>query len=203
MSSRPQMQFNGLWPTMLARRTLPDFERPTADLVTYILDQEAREPDFTARYQEQNFFATAHSAVIWLKNHIDQTASALIAQSGVKDMPEWRLFSWYNVNRYGDHHAPHTHPHAYLSGTYYVQLPPELPTEDDPNVYPACIAFYDPRNSANMISVGSEPDAQSAYIVRPTPGSLLIWPSPVQHAVHPNLSSDLRITISFNLIIKK
>jgi ectoine hydroxylase-related dioxygenase (phytanoyl-CoA dioxygenase family) len=54
-----------------------------------------------------------------------------------------------------------------------------------------------------MITTGSEPDSRPVYRVTPSPGTLLIWPSPLQHAVYPNLSGDLRISISFNVIVDK
>lgn len=201
MSAAPRMTFNGVWPTMLVRRRLPGFDAPTAGLAAYILDQEAREADFTARYQEQNFFSVDHPAVRWLKDQIDQTAGAFLRHAGIERPLKWTLFSWYNVNRYGDHHAPHTHPRSYLSGTYYVRVPEEPGHADNPLARPGCISFYDPRTGAGMISVGSEPDGRSTHVVRPVSGTLLMWPSPVQHYVHPNLSDELRITISFNLII--
>jgi hypothetical protein len=40
-------------------------------------------------------------------------------------------------------------------------------------------------------------------VVQPSAGTLLMWPSPMQHAVHPNLSEELRITISFNLYVDR
>ena len=52
-----------------------------------------------------------------------------------------------------------------------------------------------------MVTVGSEPDARAAHVVRPSAGTLLMWPSPLQHYVHPNLSEEHRVTISYNLIM--
>lgn len=201
MSAAPRMEFNGVWPTMLVSRQLPGFEQPTAGLAAYIYEQEAREVDYTARYREQDFFASRNWAVQWLKNQFNLSATAFLRQAGIERKLSWRLFSWYNVNRYGDHHAPHTHPGSYLSGTYYVRMPLAPAHIDDPMAQPGCISFYDPRNGANMITVGPESDACAAHVVRPSAGTLLMWPSPVQHYVHPNLSDEHRITISFNLMM--
>lgn len=200
-SAAPRMAFNGVWPTLLIKRRLAGFEQPTAGLAAYIVEQEAREADYTARYQEQNFFASEHPAVRWLKDQVDQTATAFLLQVGIAGGLKWTLFAWYNTNRYGDHHAPHTHPRSYLSGTYYVRVPPAPASVDDPRAQPGCISFYDPRTGANMIAVGTERDARASHVVRPTPGTLMMWPSPVQHYVHPNLSAEPRVTISFNLIM--
>jgi len=197
----PRMAFSGEWPTLLVCRRLPGFERPTAGLAAHILEQEAREADYTARYQQQSFFSSERSSVRWLKDQIDQTTTAFLRQVGIERDLSWTLFGWYNTNRYGDHHAPHTHPRAYLSGTYYVRVPPAPASVDDPRARPGCISFYDPRTGANMITVGPEPDARAAHVVRPSAGTLMMWPSQLQHYVHPNLSEEHRVTISFNLMM--
>jgi uncharacterized protein (TIGR02466 family) len=199
----PRMEFNGVWPTMLVRRQLSGFEQPTAGLAALILEQEAREADYTARYREQDFFLIERPAVRWLKDQIDQTTISFFLHVGIERALSWRLVGWYNTNRYGDHHAPHTHPRAYLSGTYYVRVPPAPASVDDLRAHPGCISFYDPRTGANMITVGSEPDARAAHVVRPSAGTLMMWPSPVQHYVHPNLSEEHRVTISFNLMMNR
>ena len=201
MSAAPRMAFNGIWPTLLVSRRLPGFEKPTAQLAAHIIEQEARQDDYTARYLEQSFFASEHPAVGWLKDQVNQTVTAFLRQIGIERPLTWKLPGWCNINRYGDHHAPHTHPRSYLSGTYYVRVPPAPESVDDPAARPACISFYDPRTGANMVTVGAEPDARASHLVRPSDGTLLMWPSPVQHYVHPNLSQDQRITISFNVIM--
>ncbi len=201
MSAAPRMAFNGVWPTLLVKRRLPGFEQPTEGLAAHIAEQEAREADYTARYQEQNFFASTLPAVGWLKAQIDQTARAFLRHVGIERTLTWTLFAWYNTNRYGDHHAPHTHPRSYLSGTYYVRVPPAPAEIDDPRARPGCISFYDPRTCANMITVGPESDGRAAHLVLPSAGTLMMWPSPLQHYVHPNLSEQHRVTISFNLLM--
>jgi uncharacterized protein (TIGR02466 family) len=197
------MAFTGLWPTLLITRRLPDFEKPTAGLAEHIYQQEAREADYTARYQEQNFLAGDRPAVRWLKDQVNQTTTAFLRHVGIERPPSWKLHSWYNINRYGDHHAPHTHSGCYLSGTYYVRVPPDPANLDDARARPGCISFYDPRTGANMITAGTEPDARATHTVRPSAGTLLMWPSPVQHSVHPNLSREHRISISFNIIMDR
>ncbi|MGF1610571.1 MAG: putative 2OG-Fe(II) oxygenase [Kiloniellales bacterium] len=37
---------------------------------------------------------------------------------------------------------------------------------------------------------------------RPSPGLLLLWPAFLFHFVHPNLSREPRISISFNVVLK-
>jgi uncharacterized protein (TIGR02466 family) len=84
-----------------------------------------------------------------------------------------------------------------------VQVPSAPAALDDPLARPGCISFYDPRTAANMITVGPEPDARAVHTVQPGAGMLLMWPSPLQHQVHPNLSQEQRITISFNVTLER
>jgi uncharacterized protein (TIGR02466 family) len=193
------MEFSGVWPTFLVRRQLAGCEQPNEALKKLIAQQEARRADNTARFREQDFFSGDNRAVRWLKDQIDQTAAGFLRHVGVTWPVFWTYTGWYNVNRYGDHHGPHNHPRCTMSGTYYVRVPSDQEHVEDPLARPACISFYDPRTGANMVTVGTESDARPAYVVSPTAGTLLMWPSPVQHSVHPNLSREHRISISFNL----
>ena len=36
----------------------------------------------------------------------------------------------------------------------------------------------------------------------PEPGLILLWPSFLHHLVHPNLSEDARVSVSFNVLLK-
>lgn len=115
----------------------------------------------------------------------------------------WSLNGWGNVNRLGDYHDPHNHPHAYLSGTYYVRVPAERALlHSRADVRPSCITFYDPRGAVNMNAIKDDPQVEPEFTVAPTPGTILLWPAFIMHFVHPNLSEQARISISFNLMVK-
>ena len=66
---------------------------------------------------------------------------------------------------------------------------------------PGCITFYDPR-LANMGAIRDDPQSEPELIVSPAAGMILMWPAFVMHFVHPNLSDEARISISFNLMLK-
>ena len=52
-----------------------------------------------------------------------------------------------------------------------------------------------------MLAHGGEAISQREYTVRPTPGTLLLWNSFLNHSVHPNLSETARVSISFNIAL--
>jgi uncharacterized protein (TIGR02466 family) len=100
---------------------------------------------------------------------------------------------WANLNPPGTGHRLHSHRNNYLSGAYYLQVQEGADT----------INFFDPKPQAGVIRPHpSEPTAENTEVasVRVTTGSLLLFPAWLQHAVDPNRSGKLRISLSFNLM---
>jgi len=99
---------------------------------------------------------------------------------------------WINVMQKGAIHAPHIHPHAVISGTYYVGVPPKS----------GAIRFEDPRLGLMMAAPPKKPKARaenrSFVDVEPKPGMLLLWESWLRHGVETNGARGKRISASFN-----
>lgn len=99
---------------------------------------------------------------------------------------------WINVLEPGGHHAAHIHPHAVVSGTFYVALPKGS----------NAIRFEDPRLAFMMAAPPRKAGARLAnrtfVTLSPEPGTLFLWESWLRHEVPANNSKDLRISISFN-----
>ena len=99
---------------------------------------------------------------------------------------------WVNVMNKDAVHAPHIHPHAAVSGTYYVTVPPGS----------GAIRFEDPRLPLMM---AAPPRRKTARLenrtfvdIQPKPGLLLLWESWLRHGVEPNRARGRRISVSFN-----
>jgi uncharacterized protein (TIGR02466 family) len=102
---------------------------------------------------------------------------------------------WANINPRAGFNAVHTHPNSFLSGVYYVKVPQNSGE----------LRLMDPRVQ-NLILVPDREDNipeeycnQQDYI--PSENKLLIFPSYVPHLVFANESRDLRVSISFNIIL--
>lgn len=186
------MKFLDLWPTILIRRRLPGYEEPNAQLVALIEAMDRRSKQLTTRYQGADFLAIDDSAVRWLRGAIDDTVDAYFKESGMDYPIRWSLQSWPNINRRGDYHAPHNHAWCYLSGTYYAKMPGDGS---------GAISFYDPRSSVNMLIPGVQGAGRPEYRLQPDPGTLLLWHSSLNHLVHPSVSDETRISISFNIVL--
>jgi uncharacterized protein (TIGR02466 family) len=195
--------FLSLWPTQFLRRRLPGHAAANEALLGLIEGLEAEARDLTTDYRARNLLALEHPAAAWLRDCVNVTAVDYLRRVGMGYAVNWTLQGWANVNRFGDYHDPHNHPHAYLSGTYYVKVPKareDLRTRKD--LRPGCISFYDPRGAVNMTAIKDDPQIEAEHTVSPEAGEILLWPAFVHHFVHPNLSKEPRVSVSFNLVLK-
>jgi uncharacterized protein (TIGR02466 family) len=195
--------FVSLWPTKILKRTLPDTQAANQALAGFIEDLDRKHRDLTTDYRSDDLFSHDHSGILWLRECVNLTVRDYFRHLGMDYDIRWSLQAWANVNRFGDYHDYHNHPHAYLSGTYYVRVPAQfedLETRND--VRPGRLTLYDPRACANMTAIKGDPYIEPEYTVEPTSGMILLWPAFVNHFVHPNLSKQSRLSISFNVMLK-
>lgn len=194
--------FRRMWPTVMLERVIPGHEQANLVLATYIEELDAQSADMTTDYLGGNLLLHEHPAVTWLRECINKTVIDYFVHLGMDYGIKWSLQGWANINRLGDYHDPHNHPHSYLSGTYYVHLPETPPAAGKRrDLRPGCITFYDPRGTVNMNAVKRDPYVEMEHTVTPEPGMILLWPSFLHHFVHPNLSEDARISVSFNVVL--
>ena len=195
--------FLQLWPTLLLRRELPGADLANKVLREEIGGMERENPDLTTDYLAGNFLTRENPAVGWLRDCVNKTVIDYARRAGIDYELSWTLQAWPNVNRFGDYHDLHNHPHCWLSGTYYVAVPQQpktLPGRKDRR--PGAISFYDPRPQANMNAVAKDPQIEAEYTLLPTAGTLLLWPAFLHHFVHPNLAEEERVSVSFNVVLK-
>ncbi len=205
MANPPEDGIFDLWPTKMVRRVLPDHESPTQELLKLIRRMEKENRNLTTDYRDSNPLEIDHPGANWLREHINNTVIEYLSHLGIGYPVNWQIHAWSNINRLGDYHDMHNHPHSYLSGTYYVKMPGQAsrqPMRNRSDVRPGCITFYDPRPGINMGAIKGDPYVDPEHTVLPEPGLLLMWPSFVNHFVHPNLSKETRVSLSFNIVLK-
>lgn len=120
---------------------------------------------------------------------------AEFAKAADMDLGKRRLVCdsiWINVLEPGGHHAAHIHPHAVVSGTYYVEVPDGA----------SAIRFEDPRLPLMMAApprrARAAREAQTFVSMAPKAGTLLLWESWLRHDVPVNMAESERISVSFN-----
>jgi uncharacterized protein (TIGR02466 family) len=100
---------------------------------------------------------------------------------------------WATVLARGAAHKAHSHPNNFLSGVYYVRTRPGSDA----------INFHDPRTQAGVIRPPvAELTAENTdqVVVRVTNGTLLMFPSYLEHSVDANVNEEERISVSFNVM---
>jgi uncharacterized protein (TIGR02466 family) len=97
------------------------------------------------------------------------------------------------VLAHGAAHKLHSHPNNYLSGVYYVCTHPGADT----------INFHDPRRQTGVIRppvVELTAENTDQVVVKVRDGTLLMFPSYLEHSIDANTSDDERISVSFNVM---
>jgi len=123
-------------------------------------------------------YAAAESALDYLK-----VAGKQVAITGC----------WANINAPGTAHRLHSHRNNFLSGAYYLQT---LDGADSIN-------FFDPRPQAGVIRppvTELTPENTEMVVLKVGDGTMLLFPSWLQHSVDANRSRRTRISFSFNLM---
>jgi uncharacterized protein (TIGR02466 family) len=107
----------------------------------------------------------------------------------------YRFAGWANVSRHGDYNSVHNHPSALWSGTYYVRA-----GEPEPDtLVNGRLELLDPRTGINMVSPNNTV-MQARYVITPAPGLMVMFPSWLNHLVHPFFGRGMRISIAFNAL---
>jgi uncharacterized protein (TIGR02466 family) len=130
-----------------------------------------------------------------LKRHLDRHAQAYAKALNFDLARKPRLDNlWVNILKPGGSHSGHIHPHAFLSGTVYVEVPDGA----------SALKLEDPRLAMMMARPGVRPDAPEAerpfVYLAPRPGTVLMWESWLRHEVPANAARSERISISFNYV---
>ena len=102
---------------------------------------------------------------------------------------------WANINPKNAYNDWHVHPNCLFSGVYYSKA--------NPNSGPLKIS--DPRSGTQLVMPVRQNkklphDLWREVRVPPITGRIIMFPAWLWHKVEPNLSDDIRISVSFNFI---
>jgi len=106
---------------------------------------------------------------------------------------------WINVNSQNNFNILHHHPNSIISGVYYLKVP--LNSGKLVFLHPSYQTFMYDWNNCN--TNGFNHYNSSKFEIEPKKDFLILFPSWLNHYVEPNNNKDLRISISFNMIIDK
>ena len=146
------------------------------------------------------FFTWEAECIRSLSGRIQQltialTRSITLTPEGPRKF-NYRLDGWANVGRRGSYNSVHNHPNCLWSGVYYVS--PGIPDEKG-SPHNGKLELLDPRVGANLMYVKGT-ILESRYLIDPLPGLMVMFPSWLNHLVHPFQGEGERISVAFNIV---
>ena len=102
---------------------------------------------------------------------------------------------WANINPPGGYNKPHVHPNSTFSGVYYIKCSPDC----------GKLVCNDPRPGVQTHMPTRKEGKPPKELWRevhldPQENRVIVFPAWLWHCVEPNLSNDIRISVSFNFI---
>lgn len=106
------------------------------------------------------------------------------------------LHGWANVLRQGQYNTLHSHPNSFWSGVYFVTDNPQVPEQP----FSGRLELIDPRPGASL-SYTDITQLYGRFMLNPVAGQVVMFPSWLQHQVHPCFSQTPRISVAFNIML--
>ena len=180
-----------------------NFESINSELKNYIYQEQEKDPDDVKKSNFKGWHSESFDLKNEnLKNFINEISKNIGA--AVNDMG-WDLEAqivkitnmWAIINKNKAFNERHHHGNSALSAAYYVKAENNAGN----------IVFFDPRQ-ANVFHhpVAKKANDLNGQIksITPKAGTLVLFPSYLEHKVEENLSDEERIVVSFNIsLIRK
>ena len=193
--------------TLLYRETVDDLMQHNSDLCRVALDLRDRDPGASKSneggwHSQGNVFEHSSPALGALAMNLRKVirylcSVSLQSPSGKPLELSASLYGWFNVNEHGDYNLPHHHSGNTWSGVYYVRT--GAPASDHP--MSGAIEFLDPRVRCDVAPKRGFSHT-GALSIKPHPGLLLVFPSYLEHFVHPYRGKGQRVTLAFNSLVQ-
>ena len=188
-----------VFPTIISNLTLPAFSGVKEPLISWIYEymegKEGRKISNVGGWQSEDDFWQEGS----FREYLDYMMLGIDEFS--RDFGSYRYSisnMWINVNGKDDHNSKHCHPRSIMSGCFYIKVPENGGGIKfvSPDLF-VNAHMYETINS----KLGEKFNFTGVWtIFEPIEGSMLFFPSHLEHLVCKNNSSEDRISIAFNLV---
>ena len=179
---------------------LEGFDERRADLVAFVSTLRESTPGVQVSnrgggwHSSTDLHRHADPSARWLAESLVTFCDATLAASYPGRKVQTRLTEcWANVGGKGAWHSPHDHFPAHWSGVLYVSARHCLEGAEDDRAGRLELLNPIPLARAFGLPVG--------VVYEPNDGAVVLFPGALQHLVHPNPSHELRISISFNVVV--
>jgi len=159
------------------------------------MDPRGRSRSNRGGWQSNDIHSGEHPEMAALESTISNLSQSCLNDLGVKGTVDLHNF-WININRNNEYNDVHVHPGALLSGVYYIKCS----SKSGEVVFPR--NFNEGFILGNLVE--SKPTIFNQIIAKFSPrvGTVYMFMAHAPHYVEPNLDSEPRISIAFNVGIK-
>ncbi len=210
MDQTPNLPMDGnvllSFPTPIFMRHWRDSEALNRELAALVLEKERtsaglNKSNFGGWHSDEDLFEWGGPAIEELQRRVMEATQEITAKACGPALTglqaEMNISGWANVSRDRAYNGIHNHPDCTWSGAYYVTLG-ERDTGDPRN---GIIEFLDPRMGVNWAQLPGQPFGTQLQI-NPEAGTMLVFPSWMQHWVHPFKGTGERISLAFNVRLR-
>lgn len=205
-----QIHIDKIFPTPIASLVLPGHAQLNAHLAEIILARAGSYPGTQhsnqGGWQSQDDFAAWAGApgatlLAFARSFVNELTAISTPDLGLVEATlDWQSSAWANINRSGHSNALHSHPGAFWSGVYWVddggesglEAGGELEFSDPRGVLPIMVNPELRMRIAGCLTAGYRTS------VKPSSGTLTLFPSWLMHAVRRFDGLRPRISVAFN-----
>ena len=185
-----------IFPVPIHRFDVNGFDQIQDELIDYIYKIREKEPVGNIISNRGGW----QSKTFNINNEADPLHKFLIDSIGgfhvIKKEVNFVIDAWANINGPNCYNIKHDHPTANLSGVLWIKCPKECGN----------IVFESPVSYQTHAEVESYTEEflnsinyYHSYYFTPTEGTIIVFPSHLNHLVKDNKSNDDRISVSFNI----
>lgn len=195
------------FPTPIFKARMPGAEQVNPGLRSLILQRETEDPGLVrsnvAGWHSREDLLNWPGAEInalkgWITGGVQRLTEVTFGEEARGLRFDLDGEAWANVLRDRGYNKLHGHAGCSWSGVYYVSVGERDATVPGNGV----IEFLDPRFGIEATELPGDPFG-GTYGIEPEPGLLLIFPGWLYHFVNPFYGSGERITVAFNIRVRK
>jgi len=188
---------NPVFPSIITEIRCPCFDLIQPEIVRWIYDYKKTTEGVVVSnrngWQSPDDFGKEES----FSEFLDYIFSSIVVATKFYNINFDLLNMWININQTGAFNVKHNHPGSLLSGVFWIKTPENC----------GSLAFSSPNHFKEhplMINADEKFKEKTNYYEsygykNPTEGTMIIFPSHLEHFVEQNHSKEDRISISFNL----
>jgi uncharacterized protein (TIGR02466 family) len=191
----PEFKAHNLWPIPVYESEIPIKEEWKTAVIN--LEYERTHINNSDISKNRYVLNTMSNLKSDIENHCERFVRKYL---NVKDNAQFYLQnSWCNIHRPNEHSQIHYHGNSLLSGVYYPILPDNSghiafhKGSIYTNIFHHSIRFeYEEHNNLNV----------EQYVLNLKEGTIIIFPSHLDHSVQKNNSNEKRYSLAFNFYVR-